>query len=187
MLSSKSCDIIIRYRIVDMQKFKCGFTMKDYTTNERNLDEYYMNFAIKSAEKAFEEDEVPVGAVIVCDDKIISQAYNRREGEKNALRHAELMCIEQACSSLGGWRLHKCTLYVTLEPCPMCAGAIVNSRIKRVVFGAYDSRAGAFGSLMNFNSYPLNHKPEVCGGVCETQCRDLMQKFFTRLRDKRKK
>ncbi len=161
--------------------------MTDYTTNQRNIDEFYMNSAIKLAQKAFGEGEVPVGAVIVCGDEIIASAYNRRESDRNALRHAELMCIEQACTSLHGWRLHRCTLYVTLEPCPMCAGAIVNSRIKRVVFGAYDSRAGSFGSLMNFNSYPLNHRPEITGGVCEKECRALMQDFFTRLRDKRKK
>ena len=178
----------INSAVIDKSKNRLYNTvMINCSTKERNLDEFYMNSAIKLAEKAFDYGEVPVGALIVCDGEIIASAYNRRESDKNALRHAEIMCIDRACRALGGWRLHKCTLYVTLEPCPMCAGAIVNSRIKRVVFGAYDSRAGAFGSLMNFNSYPLNHKPEICGGILEDECRSLMQRFFARLREKRKK
>lgn len=146
-----------------------------------------MNNAIKYAKTAYSLGEIPVGAVIVCGGRIISAAYNMRETAKNALRHAELDAIRHACNVLGGWRLHRCTLYVTLEPCPMCAGAIVNSRIKRVVYGAKDSRAGAFGTVLNLNAYPLNHKPEITAGVCEDECRALMTAFFSELREKRKK
>ncbi len=150
-------------------------------------DELYMNEAIKLGEKALEFDEVPVGCVIVWRGEIIAAAMNLREGAKNALAHAEIIAINEACQRLGGWRLHECDLYVTLEPCPMWAGAIVNARIKRVIFGAYDQKAGSFGTLIDFNSYPLNHKPEIIGGVCEEECKALMQKFFTYLREKRKK
>lgn len=146
-----------------------------------------MNNAMKYAKTAYSLGEIPVGAVIVCGGRIISAAYNMRETAKNALRHAELDAIRHACNVLGGWRLHRCTLYVTLEPCPMCAGAIVNSRIKRVVYGAKDSRAGAFGTVLNLNAYPLNHKPEITAGVCEDECRALMQLFFKELREKRRK
>jgi tRNA(adenine34) deaminase len=145
-----------------------------------------MNKAIEYAKTAYSMGEIPVGAVIVCNGRIIAAAHNMRETSKNALRHAELDAIRRACNVLGGWRLHRCTLYVTLEPCAMCAGAIVNSRIQRVVYGVKDSRAGAFGSVINLNSYPLNHKPVITGGVCEDECRALMQLFFLRLRRKRR-
>jgi len=150
-------------------------------------DEYFMNYAITLAEKAYDLGEVPVGAVLVRKDKVISEGYNLRENGKCALRHAEIDVIRRGCASLGGWRLPGCTLYVTLEPCPMCAGAIVNSRIERVVFGAYDARSGAFGSMINLNSYPLNHKPEIVGGVLEAECSALMRRFFEKLRKKREK
>ncbi len=150
-------------------------------------DVYFMNNAIIYAKKAFISGEVPVGAVVVYGDQIIASAYNMRETSKNALRHAELDAIRHACNLLGGWRLHRCTLYVTLEPCPMCAGAIINSRIHRVVYGAKDSRAGAFGSVINLNNYPLNHKPKITGGVCEDECSALMSRFFSELREKRRK
>ena len=145
-------------------------------------DEYFMSLAIEEAKKASAIGEVPVGCVIVCDDTVISTAFNTRETGKNALHHAEIKAIDQACKTLGGWRLHKCELYVTLEPCPMCAGAIVNSRIKKVIFGASDMKAGAFGSVLNFNDFPLNHKPEIVSGVCKEICSDLLSDFFADLR-----
>ncbi len=149
-------------------------------------DKKYMDLALEEARKAFDEGEVPIGAVVVDDlGKVISKAHNRRENDKNATYHAELMAIDSACKVLGGWRLHTCTLYVTLEPCPMCGGAIINSRIKRVVYAAKDPKAGAFGSVMNFNSYPLNHKPEISQGLCEKESLELMGEFFKKLRDKR--
>ena len=145
-------------------------------------DIYFMNEAIAEAELAAAADEVPVGAVVVRDGKIVARAHNTRESDKNALRHAETAAIDAACRALGGWRLPGCTLYVTMEPCPMCAGAVVNSRIERVVFGAYDRRAGAFGSVLNLKDYPLNHKPELTGGVCEEQCVALLKDFFKKKR-----
>ncbi len=145
-------------------------------------DLIFMKEAFAEAVLAADADEVPVGAVIVQDGEIIARAHNKREGEKNALYHAETMAVDCACRVLGGWRLPRCTLYVTLEPCPMCAGAIVNSRIERVVFGAYDRRAGAFGSVLDLNSYPLNHKPIIEGGVMEEECRTLLQDFFKKKR-----
>lgn len=145
-------------------------------------DLYFMSEAIAEARLAGDKDEVPVGAVIVQDGVIIARAHNLRETEKNALMHAETMAVDAACRALGGWRLPRCTLYVTLEPCPMCAGAIVNSRIDRVVFGAYDRRAGAFGSVLDLNAYPLNHKPEIVGGVMEEECRTMLQEFFKKKR-----
>ena len=151
-----------------------------------NTEIYYMNRALELAEIAASLDEVPVGAVVVCDGEIVGEGYNRRETDKNATAHAEVIAIDAACRKLGGWRLHKCELYVTLEPCPMCAGAIVNSRIKRVVIGARDAKAGAFGSVINFNFYPLNHKPEIVFGVCETESKAQLQRFFVRLREIRK-
>ena len=141
-----------------------------------------MSEAIAEARLAAETDEVPGGAVVVQDGRIIARAHNLRETKKNALMHAETMAVDAACKALGGWRLPRCTLYVTLEPCPMCAGAIVNSRIERVVFGAYDRRAGAFGSVLDLNAYPLNHKPEIVGGVMEEECRTMLQEFFKRKR-----
>ena len=148
-------------------------------------DSEYMKIALEEAKKAYEKGEVPIGAVIVCDGQIISKAHNTRESEKNALHHAELKAINDACDTLGGWRLHKCDLYVTLEPCVMCAGAIVNSRIKRVVFGAKDGRFGAFGSVVDLNEIPLNHKPEISCGCLEEECRKLLSDFFAELRLKK--
>ncbi len=141
-----------------------------------------MNEAITEAKSAGDRGEVPIGCVIVHDGKIIARAGNMRETDKNSLRHAEISAIDEACRVRGGWRLFGCTLYVTLEPCPMCAGAIVNSRIDRVVFGARDAKAGAFGSVLNMNSYPLNHKPKIVAGVMESECRGLLSDFFSGLR-----
>jgi tRNA(adenine34) deaminase len=145
-------------------------------------DEKYMQYALELAATAFAKGEVPVGALIVCGGEIVAGAYNSREKSKNALGHAEITAIDAACKKLGGWRLHKCDMYVTLEPCPMCAGAIINARIKRVVYGCKDNRAGAFGTLLNLNSYPFNHKPEIVGGVCEEEAAELMRRFFIKLR-----
>ncbi len=148
-------------------------------------DIYFMNTAIELAKKAASMGEVPIGAVIVKDGEIISEGYNLRETQKLSTAHAEIAAIEAACKRLGGWRLFGCTLYVTLEPCAMCAGAIVNSRIDRVVYGANDIRFGACGSLFNINSYPLNHAFEVCGGICEEECKQLLSDFFSELRKKK--
>jgi Cytosine/adenosine deaminases len=150
-------------------------------------DQFFMKRALELGIQALNIGEVPVGALIVRDNIIISEAYNTRETDKNALAHAEITAINEACKKLSGWRLWQCDLYVTLEPCPMCAGAIVNSRIKRVIYGAKDSKAGAFGSVMNINSYPLNHKPEIISGIYENEARELLQDFFKYLRNKKKK
>ncbi len=144
--------------------------------------EFFMGLAIEEAEKSLALTEVPVGAVVVCDGEVIASAHNTRETEKNAVHHAEILAISAACQKLGGWRLHKCDIYVTLEPCPMCAGAIVNSRIKRVIFGARDTKAGAFGSVLDMNSFPLNHKPEIISGVRQEECANMLSEFFRELR-----
>ena len=146
-------------------------------------DTDFMRCALDLAALGAEAGEVPVGAVLVRDRKILAGDYNGREETKNALYHAEISVIDQGCGILGGWRLPGCTLYVTVEPCPMCAGAVWNARLPRVVIGTKDARAGAMGSLLNLNSYPLNWKPEVVFGVCENEARTLMQTFF---RDRRK-
>ena len=144
-----------------------------------NRDIELMREALSLAERAAEIGEIPVGALVVdAKGKIISRAYNLRENKKSATAHAEILAIEQACSILGGWRLQGCTLYVTLEPCPMCTGALVNSRIDRVVFGAYDMQAGCCGSVVNFNAYPFNHAFSIECGVCEEECRVILKNFF---------
>lgn len=156
-------------------------------TASRAFDEtdiYFMNEAIKQARLAEEIDEVPIGAVAVRDGKIIAVGYNTRETTKCATHHAELVCIENACAALGGWRLPGVTLYVTLEPCAMCAGAIINARIPRVVFGASDHRFGALGSLVDLAKIPFNHIPEVTGGVLMEKCSGLLSDYF---KNKRKK
>lgn len=147
-------------------------------------DEAYMARAIELAREAALDGEVPVGCVIVRDGAIIGEGRNRREGIRNALAHAEIEAIDASCRTLGGWRLTGCTLYVTLEPCPMCAGAIVNARVPRVVYGARDPRAGAMGSLLNVNAYPLNHHPAVTAGVCGVECAAILRAFFTARRSK---
>lgn len=145
----------------------------------------FMTEALRLAQISFDEGEVPVGAVVVKDNEIVGTGRNRREYGKNALYHAELEAIDNACKKLGGWRLWQCDLYVTLEPCPMCAGAIINSRIKTVYFGAYDNKAGSFGSIVNFNDIAYNHKPEIIGGVMQDECSEILTKFFKQLRDKK--
>lgn len=146
------------------------------------LDEKYMREAIELAKEAGRVDEVPIGALIVRDGEVISRAYNTREHSKCATHHAEILAIEAACAALGGWRLPRATLYVTMEPCAMCAGAVINARIPRVVYGARDIRFGAFGSLIDLSSVGLNHKPEVVGGVLEEECRSLLTDYFKKKR-----
>lgn len=150
--------------------------------NIRSPETKFMRAAIGRAKTAAKHGETPVGAVIVKDGKIIAGGRNRREFGKNALSHAEISAINSACKKLGGWRLCGCDIYVTLEPCPMCAGAIINSRIENVFFGAYDFKAGSFGSLVNLAELPYNHKPNIVGGVCEKQCAGLLTDFFAKLR-----
>ncbi len=151
---------------------------------EEEKDIYYMREALALAREAEEMDEVPVGAVLVAGGKIVARAKNERETSKLATRHAEITAIEEACRTLGGWRLPDSTLYVTLEPCVMCAGAAVNARVERVVFGAHDLRFGAFGSLINLNDFALNHRPEIKGGVLGEECRQILTDYFKRKRAK---
>jgi tRNA(adenine34) deaminase len=152
-----------------------------------NQDEFFMREAIKEAKKAEELAEVPIGAVLVYKDEIISRAHNLRECQQNAVAHAELLAIEQACKKLGTWRLEDATLYVTLEPCPMCSGAIILSRIKRVVYGAPDPKGGCAGTLMNLlQDSRFNHQCEITNGVLGEECGQLLSTFFRALREKRK-
>lgn len=145
----------------------------------KNREEYFMREALALAKKAAEMDEVPVGAVVVHNgERIVGRGFNSRETEKNALCHAEIMAINEACRTLGGWRLPECELFVTLEPCPMCAGAVINSRIDKVIYGARDLRAGAFGTLFSLNDYPLNHKVEIVGAVLEDECAAILKNYF---------
>lgn len=150
-------------------------------------DESFMRRALELAGKAASLGEVPVGAVIVWKGINIAEGYNRRETGKNALCHAELLAIDEACRVLGGWRLWQCTLYVTLEPCPMCAGAIVNARIPRVVFGAPDPKAGSCGSVVDLFSLGYNHRPAVESGLLAGESAGLLKAFFKNLREKRSK
>ena len=145
-------------------------------------DEMYMREALSLAAEAAAEGEVPVGAVVVCEGEIVGTGRNRRELGKNALYHAELEAIDAACKRLGGWRLHKCEIYVTLEPCPMCTGAIINARLKRLVYGARDPKAGSAGSVVNLFELPYNHTPQVKAGVLEEECAQILRQFFRKLR-----
>ncbi len=137
-----------------------------------------MKIALDEARAAALDGEIPVGAVIVKDSKIIAKAHNNREETGDATGHAELLAIRQACQALGGWHLEKCTLYVTLEPCPMCMGAIINARIGQVIFGAKDSKAGACGSVIDLRNYPLNHKPKITKEFMNAECAKLLTDFF---------
>ncbi|MEE0930000.1 MAG: tRNA adenosine(34) deaminase TadA [Acutalibacteraceae bacterium] len=148
--------------------------------------EFYMNEALKLAEKAFDEGEVPVGAVVVHNGEIIGKGYNLRKQSQNAMLHAESIAIYNACEKLGSWRLWECDLYVTLEPCPMCTGAIINSRICNVYYGAHNLRAGGCGSVVNLFDYPFNHKANIISGVLEDKCGAIMTRFFERVRNRRK-
>ena len=144
--------------------------------------EFYMREALKLAKEAAAEGEIPVGAVIVMNGKIISTGRNRRETEKNALCHAEIEAIDGACKALGGWRLWQCQMYVTLEPCPMCAGAIINARIPHIYFGAKDDKNGACGSVSNLFEQ-FTHKPKLTTGILEEECSKVLQEFFVWLRE----
>lgn len=151
-------------------------------------DFYYMREALVQADEAERLGEVPIGAVIVKDGVVVAKAYNLREINQQAIAHAELLAIEKACKALGTWRLTGCTLYVTLEPCPMCAGAIVQSRIERVVYGATDPKAGCAGTLMNLlNEARFNHQTIVESGVLEEECSQRLIAFFRKLRERKKR
>ncbi|MFD0953049.1 tRNA adenosine(34) deaminase TadA [Virgibacillus natechei] len=151
-------------------------------------DEKFIHVAMEEAKKAREIDEVPIGAVIVYEGEVIATGYNVRETSQETLSHAELIAIQEANRKIGSWRLEDCTLYVTLEPCPMCAGAIVQSRIKRVVYGAPDPKAGCGGTLMNLlDEERFNHQVEVTRGVLEEECGQLLTAFFRELRRKKGK
>ncbi len=147
-------------------------------------DLYYMQMALDLAKEAEKQDEVPVGAVVVRGGEVIATAFNQRENGKCATHHAEILAIEKACRNAGGWRLTDTTVYVTLEPCPMCAGALLNARVDRVVFGAYDKRAGAMGTVTDLTQIPFFHKPQIVGGIMEETCASLLSTYF---RNKRKK
>ena len=146
------------------------------------MDERFMEEALALAREAFADGEVPVGCVIAKGDQIVGRGRNRREKGKSALAHAEIEAIDEACRALGGWRLWECTLYVTLEPCPMCAGAILNARIPRVVYGARDAKCGAAQSVCSLFSMDFNHHPQVEQGVLEQPCAALLTEFFQKLR-----
>lgn len=150
------------------------------------MDEKYMRAAIREAKKAYDKEEVPIGAVIVKDGKIIARAHNLRESLKQACAHAEILAIQKACKKFDAWRLEDCDMYVTLEPCPMCAGAIINARIKNLYFGALEPKSGATGSKLNlFSDYKFNHSVNVVSGVLEDECVALLKDFFKMLRNRK--
>jgi len=151
------------------------------------MQEKYMKEALKEAKKAYDKEEVPVGAIIVKNGRIISRGYNCKEQKNNTIKHAEIIAIEKASKKLLNWRLEDCEMYVTLEPCPMCAGAIINSRIRKVFIGALDDKSGACGSVLNLFEYTFNHKVEYEKGILENECKTILQKFFKELREKKKK
>ncbi len=154
---------------------------------ENNFDEKYMKIALAEAQKAYDNNEVPIGCIIVYNDMVIGKGSNMRITDKNVLSHAEIIAINEACGFMKDWRLEDCTLYVTVEPCPMCAGAIVQARIKRVVFGAENPKAGCAGSIVNLlQNDSFNHQTEVEKGVCADECAFLMKSFFKRFRNKGK-
>lgn len=149
----------------------------------KTTDEKFMRAALLQAKKAFRQEETPIGCVIVHEDKIIARGYNKRNGKKNTLAHAEILAINKAAKVLGDWRLEGCTMYVTLEPCPMCAGAIIQARIDRVVIGSMNPKAGCAGSVINLLQMPgFNHQAEMTTGVLEDECSQLMKDFFRHLR-----
>lgn len=150
---------------------------------ENVMNKKFMEYALLLARSAGAVGEVPVGAVIVKDGEIVGEGRNMREEKQNALSHAEIEAINNACKNLGIWRLDDCEMYVTLEPCPMCAGAIINARIKTLVFGAYDSRMGSIDSVVNLCDLPYNHKVEVYGGIMEDECKAPLTEFFENLRN----
>lgn len=149
-------------------------------------DEKFMKQALKEAQKARDEDEVPIGAVVVLGDKVIARGRNNRERTQNAVNHAEIIAIQKACKKLGSWRLDDTTLYVTIEPCPMCMGAILNARIPRVVFGARDKKAGCCGTLYDLNEGKFNHVCEIREGVLEEECANIIRTYFEDKRRQKK-
>ena len=148
---------------------------------------FFMKQALKEAKKAYSKGEVPIGAVIAKDGKIISRGYNLKETKKNTLKHAEIIAIEKASKKLDAWRLEECDIYITMEPCPMCMGAIINSRIRKIYYGVPDLKAGACGSVVDLTNYKFNHIPEYEGNILEEDSKKLLQTFFKELRDKKKK
>lgn len=150
---------------------------------DKDKEEYFMKEALKEAKKAYKKMEVPIGAIIVKDNEIISRAHNLRESKKQACAHAEILAIEKACKKLNAWRLENCEMYITLEPCTMCAGAIINSRIKKIYIGAMDEKGGAVGSKINLmKDIKLNHETEVVTGICQVESSELLKEFFKELR-----
>ena len=161
--------------------------MEEKNMKNENFKEYYMKQALKEAEKAYKKLEVPVGAIIVKDGKIIARAYNQKEEKKDTTKHAEILAIQKASKKLQAWRLLDCEMYITLEPCSMCAGAIINSRIKKVYIGTMDEKTGAAGSVFNlFNDYTFNHKVEIETGILKEDCENILKKFFKELREMKK-
>ena len=148
-------------------------------------DEYYIKEALKEAKKAYLIDEIPVGCIIIYNDKIIARAYNKREKNHQAVDHAEIIAIKKASKKLGSWRLDDCKMYITLEPCIMCSGAIIQSRIKEVIYGAYDYRFGCHKSITNVFDLKFNHNVNIKGGVLEKECSDIIKKFFQELRERK--
>ena len=155
-----------------------------FALNSRFTVEKYMKIAIEAAKECAARDEVPVGAVIVKNGEIIAICGNGRETERDATAHAETSAIREACRKLGGWNLHDCELYVTLEPCIMCAGAIINSRIAKVIYGASDTKMGAMGGMTDVTALPVNHKPEIVSGVLDEECAQLLKDFFKSKRER---
>lgn len=162
--------------------------LEKYMATIMNIQEKYMKEALKQAKKAYALGEVPIGCVIVHEGKIIGRGYNRRNTDKNTLAHAEITAINKASKKIGDWRLEECTLYVTLEPCQMCAGAIVQARIPEVVMGCMNPKAGCAGSILNILDMPqFNHQVAATRGVLEQECSDMLKAFFTELRERNKK
>lgn len=158
--------------------------MQQSIPSYQQRDAHWMHQALLEAKKAAALGEIPVGAVIVRDNEVIARAHNRRELDQDAMAHAEVLCIQQACRVLNSWRLSGCTLYVTLEPCPMCSGAIINSRLDRVVYGAKDDKAGCAGSVADLFVMPFNHTPVIRSGILEEECAAVLSDFFETLRKK---
>lgn len=158
--------------------------MQQSIPSYQQRDAHWMHQALLEAKKAAALGEIPVGAVIVRDEQVIACAHNRRELDQDAMAHAEVLCIQQACRVLNSWRLSGCTLYVTLEPCPMCSGAIINSRLDRVVYGAKDDKAGCAGSVADLFVMPFNHTPVIRSGILEEECAAVLSEFFETLRKK---
>ena len=153
-----------------------------------NNGEKFMLEALKEAKKAYEKDEIPVGCVIVKDNKIIARAHNLKEQKKDSTKHAEILAINKACKKIDAWRLSDCDMYVTLEPCSMCSGAIINSRIRNLYIGTMDEKTGAAGSVLNlFEDYKFNHKVEIKRNILQKECQEILKKFFKELRNRRNK